>query len=80
MNVLADKKGVVLSRNQKTAVSDAAEEYYNSLSDEKRNEFNITKEKLVNMFTSFAIADTLYNDLTDIIKEYKGIDEFKREL
>ena len=52
MNVLADKKGVVLSRNQKTAVSDAAEEYYNSLSDEKRNEFNITKEKLVNMFTS----------------------------
>ena len=76
MNVLADKKGVVLSRNQKTAVSDAAEEYYNSLSDEKRNEFNITKEKLVNMFTSFAIADTLYNDLTDIIKEYKGIDEF----
>ena len=75
MNVLADKKGVVLSRNQKTAVSDAAEEYYNSLSDEKRNEFNITKEKLVNMFTSFAIADTLYNDLTDNLDIEVSYDE-----
>ena len=75
MNVLADKKGVVLSRNQKTAVSDAAEEYYTSLSDEKRNEFNITKEKLVNMFTSFAIADTLYNDLTDNLDIEVSYDE-----
>lgn len=75
MNVLADKKGVVLSRNHKTAVSDAAEEYYNSLSDEKRNEFNITKEKLVNMFTSFAIADTLYNDLTDNLDIEVSYDE-----
>ena len=63
MNVLADKKGVVLSRNQKTAVSDAAEEYYNSLSDEKRNEFNITKEN------ERYLIDLDYNILLDDLME-----------
>lgn len=47
MNVLADKKGVVLSRNQKTAVSDAAEEYYNSLSDEKGMNLILQKKNLL---------------------------------
>ena len=63
------KDGLLKTGNKKASVMD------NSLSDEKRNEFNITKEKLVNMFTSFAIADTLYNDLTDNLDIEVSYDE-----
>lgn len=64
MNLLAKEKGVVLSRAQKEQVSSAAEEYYNGLSAEQTEQLGVTKEQLEDMFTEFAIADTLYEDIT----------------
>lgn len=75
MNVMADKNGVVLSRSQRDAVEDAADEYYGSLTEDQIKELNVTKEKLVNMFTRFAVAQTLYNDMTESMDIEVSYDE-----
>ncbi len=64
MNIYAKKNGVVLSRAQKENVSNAVDEFYSKLSDDQINKLNITKEKLSDMFTEFAIAQSLYEDMT----------------
>lgn len=75
MNLMAEEKGVVLSRSSRDAVEDAADEYYGSLTDEQIDEFNITREKLVNMFTRFAVAEALYNDMTEGLDVEVSYDE-----
>ena len=75
MNAMADKNGVVLSRSQRDAVEDAADEYYSSLTEAQIKELNVTKEKLVNMFTRFAVAQTLYNDMTESMDIEVSYDE-----
>ena len=64
MNLYAKQRGVVLSRTQKEAVSNAVTEYMSKLSDDQKNALNITEEKLNTMFTDFAIADALFGDVT----------------
>lgn len=64
MNIMAKKKGVVLSRTQKDAVNNAADEFFNGLTEEEITKLGITRDDIVEMFTQFAIADTLYDDIT----------------
>jgi foldase protein PrsA len=64
MNIMAKKKGVVLSRTQKDAVSSAADAFFNGLTQEQVSSLNITRDDIADMFTQFAIADTLYDDIT----------------
>lgn len=64
MNLLAEEKGTVLSRTQKEGVSNAVDSFYSGLTPEQISNHSITKEKLNTMFTSFAIAETLYADMT----------------
>ena len=64
MNLLAKEKGVVLSRAQKEQVSNATQIFYNGLTSEQAEQMGISKENIEKMFTEFAIADTLYNDIT----------------
>lgn len=64
MNIMAKEKGVVLSRAQKEAVSIAADTFFNSLTQDDITQLNVTKEQIENMFTEFAVADNLYDDVT----------------
>lgn len=67
MNLMAKEKGVVLSRTQKDAVSSAADVYYNGLTEEQIQQLGVSKEQIEKMFTEFAVADTLYEDITSQI-------------
>lgn len=64
MNVKAKERGVVLGREEKDAVNKSVDDYYASLTDVQIKEAGITKDKLKDMFTDFAIAKKLYEDLT----------------
>ena len=64
MNLLAKEKGTALSRTQKEGISNAVDTFYSSLAQEQINNHSITKDKLTNMFTAFAVAETLYSDMT----------------
>ena len=67
MNAMAKEKGIVLGREEKDGVKKAAEKYYNALTEEQRSRYNITEDKLNQMFTEFAIAQKLYNDQTSLM-------------
>lgn len=75
MNLMAKEKGVVLSRVQSDAVDDAVDEYMAALSEEQIKEMNVTNAKLKKMYTEFAIAKTLYDDMTSNLKFEISADE-----
>lgn len=75
MNIMAKEKGVVLSRSQSDAVHDAADTFYEKLSDSEIKELRISKSKLTEMFTQFAIADLLYEDMTSGLNYEISADE-----
>jgi foldase protein PrsA len=64
MNLLAQEKGTALSRTQKEGISNAVDAYYATLTSQQISYYSITKDKLTSMFTAFAIAETLYSDMT----------------
>ncbi|MGN0480409.1 MAG: peptidylprolyl isomerase, partial [Lachnospiraceae bacterium] len=65
---VADKRGIVLTRDAKNNVSKAATEYLNKISSEYADEYSITQEQLEHLFSLFAIAKQLYGDITDDLK------------
>jgi len=65
MNLMADERGVALSRDVKDGINAAADEYFKSLHSDVIQKYGITEEKLKNMFTCFAKADALYDDCTE---------------
>lgn len=75
MNLMAKEKGVVLSRTQSDAVNDAVDEYMSALSEEQIKDMDVTKAKLKEMYTEFAIAETLYDDMTSNLNFEISADE-----
>lgn len=75
MNRMAREKGVVLSRNQKDAVNSAVDVYWAGLTEEQRTVLNVTKDKLTTMFTEFAVAQALYDDMTANVDTEISADE-----
>ncbi len=67
MNAMAKEKGIVLGREEKDGVKKAAEQYYNALTEEQRSRYDMTEDKVNQMFTEFAIAQKLYNDQTSLM-------------
>lgn len=64
MNELADKRGVVLNREESANISKAAKEYLACVDDASAKRLGLTQEQIEQMFTKFAIASRLYNDMT----------------
>ncbi len=75
MNLLAKEKGVVLSRSQSEAVTNAVDAYYSKLDEQQISDLGITKDKLTEMFTKFAVAQTLYDDMTSNMQFEISADE-----
>ncbi len=64
MNIMAEKRGVVLSREEENNIAKAASDYMKLLSDEQKNNNGITVENVTQMYREFAVAQRLYDDLT----------------
>ncbi|WP_027438047.1 peptidylprolyl isomerase [Lachnospira multipara] len=67
LNKLAKERGVVLSRQDEENVKSAAKEYLNGLSSDDKNNIKIDEDSLEEMFTKFAIAKKVYEE---IVSEY----------
>lgn len=75
MNVKAKERGVVLGREEKDSVGKAVDAFYNELTESQISSTGITKDKLNTMFTEFAIAQKLYDDLTSSMDIEVSADE-----
>ena len=75
MNVKAKERGVVLGREEKDSVSKAVDAFYNELTESQISRTGITKDKLNTMFTEFAVAQKLYDDITSSMDIEVSADE-----
>ena len=75
MNLYAKKTGVELSINDQTAIKAAANEYYSSLSSEEKALFNADEELIVRMYTEYAIANKVYENITESVNPEISDDE-----
>ena len=75
MNLMAQEKGVALSRTQKDAVSDAADVYWEGLGESQQKELGLAKEDVTQLFMEFAVAKALYEDMTGNVTTEVSADE-----
>lgn len=75
MNALAKERGVVLGKAENDGVRNAVDDYYNALSENEIKDLGVDKDKLNQMFTEFAIAKKLYEDITSVMDIEVSSDE-----
>ena len=75
MAQLAEQMQITLTETEKNKVSKAADEYYGSLSKEERSYIGIDKSKLKKYYEKYAVAQKLYNTLTQGVNEEVSDDE-----
>ena len=61
--LLARSRGVVLDEDEQQAVLQTAQQYWDSLSVTERDKLGVTQEMLQNMYTEYALARKVYNDM-----------------
>jgi len=64
MNILAQERGVVLDRTETDNVEKATKEYMAALTSEEISSLGVNESNISQMFTEFAIAQRLFNDMT----------------
>lgn len=75
MNELADERGVVLDRTETANVEKAAKEYMAGLTSEQISSTGVTENDMIQMYTEFARAQRLYNDMTSQVTEEISADQ-----
>lgn len=75
MNLLAEADGITLSEEEQRQVSAAAEEYYESLSRKEISYMGISEADIEEYYAHYALAQKLYNSLTDGVNEEVSDDE-----
>ena len=75
MSQLAEQQEISLTEAEQDKVTKAAEEYYASLSKEERSYIGIDKNELKKFYEKYAIAQKLYNTLTQGVNEEVSDDE-----
>lgn len=75
MNLLAEAKNVTLSEEEQQRIAEAAEEYYNSLSRNEISYMGISESDIEVYYGHYALAQKLYNSLTDGVNEEVSDDE-----
>jgi len=75
MNLLAKSHGIILSEEELKLVDTAASEYYGSLNETEIKDMNITKDVIVNLYSEYALADKVYNDIIKDINPEISDDE-----
>lgn len=75
MDLLAESQGIVLSEDELSKVADAAREYYASLSIEEIAYMGVSEEDINEFYAHYALAQKLYNSLTNGVNEEVSDDE-----
>lgn len=75
MEQLAKQQEISLTEAEQKKVSAAAEEYYESLTKKERSYIGIKKNKLEDIYEKYALAQKLYNTLTQGVDEEVSDDE-----
>lgn len=75
MEQLAKQQDITLTEDEQKKVSAAADEYYASLSKEELSYIGIKKNKLEAIYEKYALAQKLYNTLTQGVDEEVSDDE-----
>lgn len=65
---VAQKRGIVLTRDARNNVSKAATEYLNGVDKAIEDNLGISHEQMENLFSLFALAKQVYGDITDDLK------------
>jgi len=75
MTLLADKHGVVLTKEESNRVDEAAREYYNSLNETEIVSMGVNEDTIVSLYSEFALANKLYHYLIKDINPEISDDE-----
>ena len=75
MNLMAVKKDITLSREEKENAAAAAKEYNEAFSDTQRKEMDINKTEVDNLFQQYALANKLYSELVKNVNTEVSDDE-----
>ena len=75
MDLLAQSREVALSEDELSAISEAAAEYYASLSKEENTYLEVTESDISEYYQHYALAQKLYNSLTYSVNEEVSDDE-----
>ena len=75
MDLLAQSREVALSEDELSAISEAAAEYYASLSKEENTYLEVTESDISEYYQHYALAQQLYNSLTNSVNEEVSDDE-----
>ncbi len=75
MNQLAEQQEIVLTEEELQLISQVAEEYYESLSKDERKYMGIDKAELKGFYEKYALAQKLYQTLTQGVNEEVSDDE-----
>ncbi len=75
MDLLAEEQGISLTEDELSLVEQAAEEYYNSLTDEEISYMGIRLSHIEGLYEKYALAEKLYETLTADIETEISEDE-----
>ena len=75
MNLYAKEIGVSLNEEEEKNIDLAANKYFSSLSNEEKQLFNADEELLSNMYSEFAIANKVYEEVTKEVNPEISDDE-----
>ena len=75
MNLLAEKKKVVLSKDDEKLAKAAAKQYYEGLTQAEKDLFGLTEKDFENMYREYALANRLYGYLVKDINPEISDDE-----
>lgn len=75
MDLLAESQGMSLSEDELEKVAEAAKEYYASLSEKEIAYMGVSEEDIKEYYSHYALAQKLYNSLTNGVNEEVSDDE-----
>ena len=65
MNLMAEERGIELSKEEKDLISEAAEKYFDVLEDTLKEKENITKDIVEQVYLEYALANKVYLTITE---------------
>lgn len=75
MNLYAKEIGVTLSDTEEKLISQAAEEYYSSLTGQEIKALAVSVDSIENMYREYAVANKLYEHITESVNPEISDDE-----
>lgn len=75
LDLYARDNNITLTKSEEEAIEKAADEYYNSLTDEDRSYMGASKSEIEDMYVNYALAEKVYFQLMNSVDEEVSEDE-----